>query len=89
MGQGMMMGGMGQGLMMGSPVMGGMGPATMQQHGSMMGFCPMMVPGAKMEMKNVDRGVTITITSDDAKAARRIQRMAEMMRLMRELESDQ
>ncbi|MGH9426946.1 MAG: hypothetical protein ACRD2L_11675, partial [Terriglobia bacterium] len=35
-----------------------------------------------------DKGATITITSDDAKSARRIQKMAEMMRLMHELESE-
>ena len=68
---GMMGGGMGGG-MMGGGMMGGMGP--------------MMMGGAatKIAVKNVDKGVTITLTSADAAMATRLQKMAEGMRLMHE-----
>ena len=68
--------------------MGRMEHGRMARHG-MMGLCPMTVPGAKVEVKAVDNGVTITITAEDAKAVRRIQRLAEMRRLMHELHSEQ
>jgi hypothetical protein len=70
-GMGMMGGGMGMGMGMG--MMGG-------------GFCPMGLAGAdtKVDVKNVDKGVTITITSTDAARVARIQKMAEAMRLMHE-----
>ena len=86
-----MKGGM-RGGMMGSMrhgMMGGMEHGRMGTHRSMMGFCPMSVPGAKVDVKALDNGVTIAITAEDAKAVRRIQRMAEMMRLMHEPESEQ
>lgn len=35
--------------------------------------CPMKVNGAKVEVKNVDKGVTITVTADDAAAVKEIQ----------------
>jgi hypothetical protein len=71
MGMGMMGGGMGMGMGMG--MMGG-------------GFCPMGMAGAdtKVDVKNVDKGVTITITSTDTARVARIQKMAEAMRLMHE-----
>ena len=82
------MGGMmGQG-MMGRGMMGMQAGRAGMQPG-MMGMCPMMVPGAKVEVKSIANGAVITITSADAKAARRIQIMAEMMRLMQELRSQQ
>ena len=68
---GMMGAGMGGG-MMGGGMMGGMGPL-------MMGG-----PGTKISVKNVDKGVTITLTSPDAATATRLQKMAEGMRLMHE-----
>ena len=68
-GPGMMGGGMGMGMGM----MGG-------------GFCPMGMGGAdtKVEVKNVAKGVTITLTSTDAARVARLQKMAEAMRLMHE-----
>jgi TusA-related sulfurtransferase len=77
---------MGEGMQHG--MMGGMGRMDGMQPQHRMMHCPMMVPGAKVEIKSTDKGATITITSDDAKAARRIQKMAEMMRLMHELETE-
>jgi predicted lipid-binding transport protein (Tim44 family) len=68
MGGGMMGGGMMGGGMMG----GGMGPM-------MMGG-----PGTKVAVKNIDKGVTITLTSSDPAAVARLQKMAEAMRLMHE-----
>jgi|SRR4051794_792767 hypothetical protein len=66
----MMGGGMGMG-------MGGMGMGPMG---------PMMMggPGTKVAVKNVDKGVTITLTAADAAGAVRLQKMAEAMRLMHE-----
>jgi hypothetical protein len=69
-----MMGGMGMGMGMGmNPMMGGMGM------GAMMGGAD-----TRVEVKNVDKGVTITLTSNDAAAVKRLQKMAEAMRLMHE-----
>lgn len=63
---------MGQGMMMG----GGMG-------GGMM--CPMMLgPDTRMEVKNLPKGVSITLTNEDADAVARLQKMAEASRLMHE-----
>jgi len=69
MGGGMMGGGMGGGMCAG--MMGGMGHL-------------MMGPGTKIAVKNVDKGVTITLTSPDPATATRLQKMAEGMRLMHE-----
>jgi len=66
--QGMMGGGMGGGMMGGMP----MGPMAM------------MGGDARMEVKNVDKGVTITLTSTDPAKVKRLQKMAEAMRLMHE-----
>ena len=57
--------------------------------GGMMGGMPMgpmaMMGGdARVEVKNVDKGVTITITSTDPAKVKRLQKMAEAMRLMHE-----
>ena len=77
-GSGMMMGGgMMHGGMMGGGMMGG-------------GMCPMMGGGpmggatTKIDVKKIDKGVTITFTSPDAATAARLQKMAEAMRLMHE-----
>jgi len=84
MGGGMMGGGMMGGGMMGGGMMGG-------------GMCPMMGGGmmggmmggakTKVDVKKIDKGVTITMTSPDAATAARIQKMAEAMRLMHEATS--
>jgi hypothetical protein len=73
MGGGMMGGGMMGGGMMGGGMMGG-------------GMGPMMMggPGTKVAVKNVDKGVTITLTSTDPAHVARLQKMAEAMRLMHE-----
>ena len=76
---GMMGGGNG---MMGHGMMGGgmMGGGMMG--GTMMGM--MVGTGAKIDVKKVAKGVSINITSDDAKVTARVQKMAEAMRLMHE-----
>ncbi len=62
---------------MSMPMMGMMGMA---------GGCPMMMEkGEKLEVEKIEKGVRLTFTSDDPKAASRIQKRAEIMRLMREL----
>lgn len=73
MGCSMMAGGMMGGGMMGGAMMGG-------------GMCPMMLGGVgtKVEVKKLDKGVTITLTSSDAATVVRLQKMAEAMRLMHE-----
>lgn len=79
MGKGSMSGGMG------GPMMGGM----MNMMGGA-GMCPMMngemAGGAntKVDVKKIDKGVTITLTSADAATVTRLQKMAEAMRLMHE-----
>jgi hypothetical protein len=58
----------------------------MGMHG-MGGMCPMMMGGGadtKVDVKNVDKGVSITLTSTDPATATRLQKMAEAMRLMHE-----
>jgi hypothetical protein len=61
---------------------GGMGMGM----GMMGGLCPMGMGGAdtKVDVKNIDKGVTITITSTDTGRVARLQKMAEAMRLMHE-----
>ena len=73
----MMGGGMG---MMG----GGMGMGHMGMMGG--GMCHMGMGSAdtKIEVKNVDKGVTVTFTSTDQAKVVRLQKMAEAMRLMHE-----
>ncbi len=62
--------------------------STCPMGGGMMGggMGPMMMggPGTKMAVKNIDKGVTITLTSNDPPAVARLQKMAEAMRLMHE-----
>jgi outer membrane lipoprotein SlyB len=71
--------GMGMGMMNGCAMGGGTeacGP---------MGMCPGMLGAtAKVEVTKQPKGVTISITSDDAKVVARVQKMAEAMRLMHE-----
>ena len=70
--------GMGNGMMgagndMGCGMMGG-------------GMCGMMMGGAntKVDVKKIDKGVTVTLTSSDAATVVRLQKMADAMRLMHE-----
>jgi len=82
MGGGMMGGDVGKGM---CPMMGGGG---MQGSSGMMGgMGPMSMMGGattKVDVKKVDKGVTITMTSPDPATAARLQKMAEAMRLMHE-----
>jgi hypothetical protein len=67
---------------------GMMGPGKgMMGHGMhKMGQCMgMMGPGVNVEVKKQKDGVTITYSSDDEKTAKKLQIMAEMMRLRREM----
>jgi hypothetical protein len=50
------------------------------------GMLPMAMSGAdsKVEVKKLENGVTLTITSADPAMAKRLQQMAEAMRLMNE-----
>jgi hypothetical protein len=62
----------------------GMG-GGMMDGGGMMSMCPgMLGDAAKVEVTKLAKGVTISITSDDAKVVARVQKMAEAMRLMHE-----
>ena len=76
----------GKGAMGGGAMMGG-GMMNMMGGG---GMCPMMDGGmmggakTKVEVKKIDKGVTITLTSLDAATVTRLQKMAEAMRLMHE-----
>ena len=60
-------------------------PRTRSVRTGMMGSCPMMLPGARIQVKSIDNGVQIRITSSDSKTARRIQILAQMMQLRQEL----
>jgi hypothetical protein len=72
-GYGMMGGGQG---MMGGGMMGMMGGGPM---GMMMGGA-----STKIDVKKIDKGVTVTMTSSDPATAVRLQKMWEAMRLMHE-----
>lgn len=64
--------GMGGGMMGGGMMMGG-------------GACPMMGGGeVKVEVKNIDKGVTVTWTATDAAKVTRLQKWAAATRLMHE-----
>jgi hypothetical protein len=78
------MGNMGNMGMMGGGGMGNMG--HMGHMGMMGGMCHMGMGSAdtKVDVKNVDKGVTITFTSTDQAKVVRLQKMAEAMRLMHE-----
>lgn len=84
---GQMGAGMDHGMMKGGGMMGH-GHGGADDHGMMMGggMCPLMMGGAatKVEVKKIDKGVIITMTSPDAATAVRLQKMAEGMRLMHE-----
>lgn len=61
-------------------------PAASKAGASTGGIFPMVMAGAdsKVEVKNLENGVTFTITSADRVTATRLQKMAEAMRLMNE-----
>ena len=65
---------------------GGMMGGGMMGGGMMGGGMPMGMAAAdtKVDVKNIDKGVTITITSPDPARVTRLQKMAEAMRLMHE-----
>ena len=73
-GSGAMCGGMMAGGGMGMGMMGGGGMGPMGMAGA----------DTKVDVKNIDKGVTITITSPDPARVARLQKMAEAMRLMHE-----
>jgi hypothetical protein len=84
-----MMGG-GGGMMNGMcPMMGGGGMGNGMGNGMMGGGMGPMMGGSatKVDVKKIDKGVTITMTSPDAATAARLQKMAEAMRLMHEASS--
>jgi hypothetical protein len=85
-GPGMMGGGNGYGMMgNGYGMMGGGGYGMMG--GGMMGMMGGgMMGGAstKIDVKKIEKGVTITMTSSDPATAARLQKMWEAMRLMHE-----
>jgi hypothetical protein len=61
----------------------GMGGGGMMMGGGMM--CPMMAGAdVKVDVKNVDRGVTVTWTATDPAKVARLQKWAAGMRLMHE-----
>jgi hypothetical protein len=79
---GMMGGGSGYGMMGNGYGMMGGGNGYGMMGGGMMG----MMGGAstKIDVKKIDKGVTITMTSSDPPTAARLQKMWEAMRLMHE-----
>ena len=69
------------------PWQGGMMGAGMMGGGMLgAGMCPIMMAGlgTKMDIKRIDKGVSITFTSTDPLIVARLQKMAEAMRLMHE-----
>ncbi len=80
--------GMGNGMMGGGNGMMGGGDGMMGGGKGMMGggMCGMMRGAAntKVDVKKVDKGVTITMTSSGAATVGRLEKMAEAMRLMHE-----
>ena len=66
------------------PMMGGGAMGGGMMGGGMMGGGMMGGATTKVDVKKIDKGVTITMTSPDAATAARLQKMAEAMRLMHE-----
>jgi hypothetical protein len=77
-------GGMGMGMMGSSGMCQGMMGGGMAMGALPMGPMAMMGGDARVEVKNLDKGVTITITSTDPAKVKRLQKIAEAMRLMHE-----
>lgn len=75
---------MGRGKMMGPGMRKGGGPGRGGPGGGM-GMCSTMIDASdRIEVKNTDKGVTMTFTASDETAVQRLQKMAEAMRLMHE-----
>jgi hypothetical protein len=74
-------------MMHGSPCP--MGHGCAMGHGAMGMGCPMMAPDTDLKVEKLENGVSITLTSSDPKAVARIQKRAEIMRLMRELKREE
>ena len=64
---------------------GKMGPGM----GGMMHGRGLMEPGVMVKVEKIKNGATITLTSEDLKQVRRIQKRAEIMRLMHELHEEE
>ncbi len=62
--------------------MGGPGMKMGMGHG-MMGYHSLV--GVEMEVKELKNGVTVTLTTDDKTKARKVQIMAEIMKLVKEM----
>jgi hypothetical protein len=76
--------------MMGPGMMGpGMGRGMMGGMGMGMGGCPMLMPGIDVKVEKLKNGATLSMTSDDPKLAARIQKRAEIARLMHELAQEE
>lgn len=77
------------------PDRGPMGPHMIRGEPGMMGpgmmgmSCPMMMPGAELKVEKLENGVSLSMTPSDPKVAARIQKRAEIMRLMHELQQDE
>lgn len=80
--QGQMQQGM-QGRGMGMGMGPGPGAGTGMGHHGMM--CPFMAPETDMSVENTANGVRIELTAQDPQVVSRLQKQAEIMRLMREL----
>jgi hypothetical protein len=69
---------------------GAAGGAMMGAGGPGMGMgCPMLLPGVAIAVGKLDDGVTITLTSSDPKIVSRLQKRAEIMRLVHELQQEE
>jgi hypothetical protein len=77
------------GMMMGAgqAMCGGMMPMTGMMGGPM--GCPMMFRNVDVKVEKRDDGVGLILTSKDPATVRRLQKRAEIMRLMHELESEE
>jgi hypothetical protein len=72
------------------PMTGGRGGWMGHGMGYGMGMgCPMLAPGVELQVAKIANGVTLTLTSSDPKVAARIQKRAEILRLMHELEAEE
>ena len=68
----------------------GMGPGGMMMGQGMGGSgCPMLAPEGSIEVKELENGASITITSKDPAVVRRIQKRAQIMRLVQELRQEE
>jgi len=73
---------MGPGMSMGAAM--GMGPGM-----GMGGGCPMMMPDTDISVQKLPNGASISVTSNNPKVVSRIQKRAEIARLMHELQQEE